>query len=64
MQVYSLSLCHSPVFPSTTRLLTVSESIAEVPQRQVAEQANRHFLVSSASSSLAGLPRYSLKQLQ
>ena len=56
--------CHSPVFPSTTRLLTVSESIAEVPEWQVAEQANRYFLVSFASSSLAGLSQYSLKQLQ
>ena len=33
--------CLSPVFSSVTRLLVVSESIAEVPHRQVAEWANR-----------------------
>ena len=33
--------CHSPVFPSVTRLLAGSESIAEVPQRQVAKHYKR-----------------------
>ena len=32
--------CHSPVFSSVTTLLAVSESIAEVPHRQVAKRAN------------------------
>ena len=33
--------CLSPVFSSVTRLLAVSESIAEVPHRQVTKWANR-----------------------
>ena len=36
--------CHSLVLSSVTRLLAVSESIAEVPHRQVAKQANQLFL--------------------
>ena len=33
--------CHSRVFSSVTTLLRVSESIAEVPHRQVAKRANQ-----------------------
>ena len=33
--------CHSRVFSTVTRLLTLTESIAEVPNRQVAKSANR-----------------------
>ena len=33
--------CHSRVFSTVTRLLTLTESIAEVPNRQVAKPANR-----------------------
>ena len=33
--------CLSPVFTSVTRLLAVSESIAEMPHRQVAKWANQ-----------------------
>ena len=33
--------CHSRVFSTVTRLLTLTESIAEVPNRQVAKMANR-----------------------
>ena len=42
--------CLSPVFSSVTRLLAVSESIAEMPHRQVAKWANR--LAHSDSSVL------------
>ena len=33
--------CHSQVFSIVTRLLALTESIAEVPNRQVAKSANR-----------------------
>ena len=42
-----LYTCHSRVFSTVTRLLTLTESIAEVPNRQVAKLANRSFLLSS-----------------
>ena len=38
--------CHSQVFSTVTRLLTLTESIAEVPNRQVAKSANRLQLAS------------------
>ena len=45
--------CHSPVFSSVTRLLAVSESIAEVPHRQVAKWANHFFFFSEATTIMA-----------
>ena len=61
--------CLSPVFLSIIRLLVVSESIAEVPHRQVAKRPNRLFLILILILiiiivSFTGLPRYSVKQLQ
>ena len=38
--------CHSRVFSTVTRLLTLTESITEVPNRQVAKSANRFQLSS------------------
>ena len=57
--------CLSPVFLSIIRLLAVSESIAEVPHRQVAKWPHRLFLILIIIIvSFTGLPRYSVKQLQ
>ena len=45
--------CHSRVFSTVTRLLTLTESIAEVPYRQVAKSANRFqssFFVSHSTT--------------
>ena len=40
--------CHSRVFSTVTRLFTLTQSIAEVPNRQVAKPPNR-FKLSAAS---------------
>ena len=37
--------CHSQVFSSLTGLLTLSESIAKVPNRQVTKRASRLLLI-------------------
>ena len=45
--------CHSRVFSTVTRLLALTESIAEVPNRQVAKSANRFqssFFVSHSTT--------------
>ena len=45
--------CHSRVFSSVTRLLTLLESTTEEPHLHVAKPANRPFLIVSFSQATA-----------